>query len=223
MDNKTYEEDFKMIRSAIDGAKNPMNQLGGFFKSYAIINMITVVLYLIVSLYQGFVREMYIGRMICFVYLAYYIFRMYKEEKSNTNHYYQAMLYIYGSVVVVIPVILWIAGIIGSFTLNNEASQAGKMLEMLMNLQVFSAIILLSVSFLIVSFVRDNKIYAVCAIGNLVVYLIAFAIDQGIINWKYRDTLSRFVLLCYAYYWLYDISKMYKKRMIINERGYVTG
>ena len=69
---------------------------------------------------------MYIGRMICFVYLAYYIFRMYKEEKSNTNHYYQAMLYIYGSVVVVIPVILWIAGIIGSFTLNNEASQAGK-------------------------------------------------------------------------------------------------
>ena len=65
MDNKTYEEDFKMIRSAIDGAKNPMNQLGGFFKSYAIINMITVVLYLIVSLYQGFVREMYIGRMIC--------------------------------------------------------------------------------------------------------------------------------------------------------------
>lgn len=193
------------------------------FKSYAIVNMITVVLYLIISLYQGFVREMYIGRMICFVYLAYYIFRMYKEEKSNTNHYYQAMLYIYGSVVVVIPVILWIAGIIGSFTLNNEASQAGKMLEMLMNLQVFSAIILLSVSFLIVSFVRDNKIYAVCAIGNLVVYLIAFAIDRGIINWKYRDTLSRFVLLCYAYYWLYDISKMYKKRMIINERGYVTG
>ena len=220
MDNKTYEEDFKMIRSAIDGAKNPMNQLGGFFKSYAIINMITVVLYLIVSLYQGFVREMYIGRMICFVYLAYYIFRMYKEEKSNTNHYYQAMLYIYGSVVVVIPVILWIAGIIGSFTLNNEASQAGKMLEMLMNLQVFSAIILLSVSFLIVSFVRDNKIYAVCAIGNLVVYICD---RSGIINWKYRDTLSRFVLLCYAYYWLYDISKMYKKRMIINERGYVTG
>ena len=101
-----------MIRSAIDGAKNPMNQLGGFFKSYAIVNMITVVLYLIISLYQGFVREMYIGRMICFVYLAYYIFRMYKEEKSNTNHYYQAMLYIYGSVVVVIPVILWIVGII---------------------------------------------------------------------------------------------------------------
>ena len=64
MDNKTYEEDFKMIRSAIDGVKNPMNQLGGFFKSYAIINMITVVLYLIISLYQGFVREMYIGRMI---------------------------------------------------------------------------------------------------------------------------------------------------------------
>ena len=74
---------------------------------------------------------------------------------------------------------------------------------MLMNLQVFSAIILLSVSFLIVSFVRDNKIYAVCAIGNLVVYLIAFAIDQEL-SMKYRDTLSRFVLLCYAYYWLYE-------------------
>ena len=56
MESKTYEEDFKMIRSAIDGAKNPMNQLGGFFKSYAIVNMITVVLYLIISLYQGFVR-----------------------------------------------------------------------------------------------------------------------------------------------------------------------
>ena len=197
-----YEEDFKMIRSAIDGAKNPMNQLGGFFKSYAIVNMITVVLYLIISLYQGFVREMYIGRMICFVYLAYYIFRMYKEEKSNTNHYYQAMLYIYGSVVVVIPVILWIAGIIGSFTLNNEASQAGKMLEMLMNLQVFSAIILLSVSFLIVSFVRDNKIYAVCAIGNLVVYLIAFAIDQelsiGNIVIHYQD-LYYYVMLIIGY------------------------
>lgn len=40
---------------------------------------------------------------------------------------------------------------------------------------------------------------------------------------NYRDTLSRFVLLCYANYWLYDISKMYKKRIIINERGYVTG
>ena len=50
MESKTYEEDFKMIRSAIDGAKNPMNQLGGFFKSYAIVNMITVVLYLINSL-----------------------------------------------------------------------------------------------------------------------------------------------------------------------------
>ena len=25
MESKTYEEDFKMIRSAIDGAKNPMN------------------------------------------------------------------------------------------------------------------------------------------------------------------------------------------------------
>ena len=199
MENKTYEEDFKMIRSAIDGAKNPMDQLGGFFKNYAIMNIIILAFDLIVSLNQGFVRKMYIGRMICFVYLAYYIFRMYKEEKSNTNHYYQAMLYIYGSVVVVIPVILWIAGIIGSFTLNNEASQAGKMLEMLMNLQVFSAIILLSVSFLIVSFVRDNKIYAICALGNLAVYLIAFAIDKelliGNIVIHYQDLYYDVILI----------------------------
>ena len=199
MENKTYEEDFKMIRSAIDGAKNPMDKLGGFFKSYAIMNIIILAFDLIVILNQGFVRKMYIGRMICFVYLAYYIFRMYKEEKSNTNHYYQAMLYIYGSVVVVIPVILWIAGIIGSFTLNNEASQAGKMLEMLMNLQVFSAIILLSVSFLIVSFVRDNKIYAICALGNLAVYLIAFAIDKelliGNIVIHYQDLYYDVILI----------------------------
>ena len=199
MESKTYEEDFKMIRSAIDGAKNPMDKLGGFFKNYAIMNIIILAFDLIVSLNQGFVREMYIGRMICFVYLAYYIFRMYKEEKSNTNHYYQAMLYIYGSVVVVIPVILWIAGIIGSFTLNNEASQAGKMLEMLMNLQVFSAIILLSVSFLIVSFVRDNKIYAVCTLGNLAIYLIAFAIDKelsiGNIVIHYQDLYYQVMLI----------------------------
>ena len=200
MENKTYEEDFKMIRSAIDGAKNPMDKLGGFFKSYAIMNIIILAFDFIVSLNQGFVREMYIGRMICFVYLAYYIFRMYKEEKSNTNHYYQAMLYIYGSVVVVIPVILWIAGIIGSFTLGNEeVVQAGKMLEMLMNLQVFSAIILLSVSFLIVSFVRDNKIYAVCALGNLAIYLIAFAIDKelsiGNIVIHYQDLYYQVMLI----------------------------
>ena len=203
MENKTYEEDFKMIRSAIDGAKNPMDKLGGFFKNYAIMNIIILAFDLIVSLNQGFVRGMYLGKMICFVYLAYYIFRMYKEEKSNTNHYYQAMLYIYGIVVVVIPVILWIAGIVGSFTLGNEeVVQAGKMLEMLMNLQVFSAIILLSVSFLIVSFVRDNKIYAVCALGNLAIYLIAFAIDKelsiGNIVIHYQD-LYYSVMLIFGY------------------------
>ena len=70
------------------------------------------------------------------------------------------------------------------------------------NLQVFSAIILLSVSFLIVSFVRDNKIYAVCAIGNLVVYLIAFAIDQelsiGNIVIHYQD-LYYYVMLIIGY------------------------
>ena len=202
MENKTYEEDFKMIRSAIDGAKNPMDKLGGFFKNYAIINIIILAFDFIVSLDQGFVKEMYLARMFCFVYLVYYIFRMYKEEKSNTNHYYQAILYIYGIVVVVIPVILWIAGIIGSFTLGNEEPQVGKMLQMLMNLQVFSAIILISVSFLIVSFVRDNKIYALYALGNLAVYLIAFAIDKelwiGNIVIHYQD-LYYYVMLIFGY------------------------
>lgn len=202
MENKTYEEDFKMIRSAIDGAKNPMDKLGGFFKNYAIINMIITAFDLIVALNQGFVREMYIAHMICFIYLAYYIFRMYKEEKSNTNHYYQAILYIYGIVVVVIPVILWIARIIRSFTSSNEEVQVGKMLEMLMNLQVFSAIILISVSFLIVSFVRENKIYALCALGNLAVYLIAFAIDKelsiGNIVVHYQDLYYN-VMLIFGY------------------------
>lgn len=37
MDNKTYEEDFKLIRSAIEGAKNPMNQLGGFLKAMQLL------------------------------------------------------------------------------------------------------------------------------------------------------------------------------------------
>ena len=169
MDNKTYEEDFKMIRSAIDGAKNPMNQLGGFFKSYAIINMITVVLYLIISLYQGFAMEIYIVKMICFVYLAYCIIRMYKEEKSNINQYYQAILYIYGIVVVVIPVILWIARITRLVISNNEGHQVSKMLEMLVNLQVFSAIVLLSVSFLVVYLIVlaiDKEL----SIGNIIIH-----------------------------------------------------
>ncbi len=76
MENKSYEEDFKIIRAAIDGAKNPIDKLGQFFKNYAIINLITIVFSLIASLYQRLLPEMYIGRMICFVYLAYYIFRM---------------------------------------------------------------------------------------------------------------------------------------------------
>ena len=81
MENKTYEQDFKMIRSAIDGAKNPMDKLGGFFKNYAIINIIIIAFYLIVALDQGFVREMYIARMICFAYLWLYdISKMYKKR-----------------------------------------------------------------------------------------------------------------------------------------------
>nr|WP_288755261.1 hypothetical protein [uncultured Anaerostipes sp.] len=54
----------------------------------------------------------------------------------------------------------------------------------------------------LVSFVRDNKIYAVCAIGNLVVYLIAFAIDQelsiGNIVIHYQD-LYYYVMLIIGY------------------------
>lgn len=164
MKNKSYEEDFRIIRAAIDGAKNPIDKLGQFFKNYAIINLITIVFSLIASLYQRLLPEMYIIRIICFMYLVYYILRIYKEEKSNANQYYQTILYIYGIGVVVIPVILWIAGIISSFASSNEAFQVDKMMEMLMNLEVFSSIILLSVSFLIVSFVRDNKMYIVYAL-----------------------------------------------------------
>lgn len=32
MENKSYEEDFRIIRAAIDGAKNPIDKLGQFFK-----------------------------------------------------------------------------------------------------------------------------------------------------------------------------------------------
>lgn len=39
MKNKSYEEDFRIIRAAIDGAKNPIDKLGQFFKYYAIINL----------------------------------------------------------------------------------------------------------------------------------------------------------------------------------------
>ena len=69
---------------------------------------------------------------------------------------------------------------------------------MLMNLQVFSAIILLSVSFLIVSFVRGNKVCAICALANLSVYLIVLAIDKelsiGNIIIHYQDLYYYIVL-----------------------------
>ena len=98
-----------------------------------------------------------------------------------------------------IPVILWIAGIISSFASSNEAFQVDKMMEMLMNLEVFSSIILLSVSFLIVSFVRDNKMYIVYALINLAVYLIAFSIDKelsiGNIIIHYQDLYYYIVLV----------------------------
>ena len=199
MKNKSYEEDFRIIRAAIDGAKNPIDKLGQFFKNYAIINLITIVFSLIASLYQRLLPEMYIIRIICFMYLVYYILRIYKEEKSNANQYYQTILYIYGIGVVVIPVILWIAGIISSFASSNEAFQVDKMMEMLMNLEVFSSIILLSVSFLIVSFVRDNKVCAICALANLAVYLIVLAIDKelsiGNIIIHYQDLYYYIVLV----------------------------
>ena len=199
MENKSYEEDFRIIRAAIDGAKNPIDKLGQFFKNYAIINLITIVFSLIASLYQRLLPEMYIIRIICFMYLVYYILRIYKEEKSNDNQDYQTILYIYGIGVVVIPVILWIAGIISSFASSNEAFQVDKMMEMLMNLEVFSSIILLSVSFLIVSFVRDNKMYIVYALINLAVYLIAFSIDKELsienITIHYQDLYYSFVII----------------------------
>ena len=199
MGSKRYEEDFKIIRTAIDSAKNPIDKLGQFFKNYAMINIIIVALNLIVNLYQGLAMEIYIVKMICFVYLAYCIIRMYKEEKSNANQYYQTILYIYGIGVVVIPVILWIAGIISSFASSNEAFQVDKMMEMLMNLEVFSSIILVSVSFLIVSFVRDNKMYIVYTLINLAVYLIAFSIDKELsienITIHYQDLYYSFVII----------------------------
>ena len=39
MGSKSYEEDFRIIRAAIDGAKNPIDKLGQFFKYYAMINL----------------------------------------------------------------------------------------------------------------------------------------------------------------------------------------
>ena len=49
MGSKRYEEDFKIIRTAIDSAKNPIDKLGQFFKNYAMINIIIVALNLIIS------------------------------------------------------------------------------------------------------------------------------------------------------------------------------
>ena len=154
---------------------------------------------LIASLYQRLLPEMYIIHLICFMYLAYYILRIYKEEKSNANQYYQTILYFYGIGVVVIPVILWIARITRLVISNNEGHQVSKMLEMLMNLQVFSAIVLLSVSFLVVSFVCSNKVCAICALANLAVYLIVLAIDKelsiGNIIIHYQDLYYYIVLV----------------------------
>lgn len=59
-----------------------------------------------------------------------------QRRKSNVNQYYQA-LYIYGIVVVVIPVILWIARITRLVISNNEGHQVSKMLEMLVNYKYF--------------------------------------------------------------------------------------
>ena len=175
---------------------------------------------LIASLYQRLLPEMYIIHLICFMYLAYYILRIYKEEKSNANQYYQTILYIYGIGVVVIPVILWIARITRLVILNNEGHQVSKMLEMLMNLQVFSAIVLLSVSFLVVSFVCSNKVCAICALANLAVYLIVIAIDKelsiGNIIIHYQD-LYYYIVLVLGYM---VMAKCIRKEWLIIERGH---
>ena len=103
-----------------------------------------------------------------------------------------------------IPVILWIARITRLVISNNEGHQVSKMLEMLVNLQVFSAIVLLSVSFLVVSFVCSNKVCAICALANLAVYLIVLAIDKElsigniIIVIHYQD-LYYYVMLIIGY------------------------
>lgn len=55
---------------------------------------------LIASLYQRLLPEMYIIHLICFMYLAYYILRIYKEEKSNANQYYQTIAELQSEVLV---------------------------------------------------------------------------------------------------------------------------
>jgi hypothetical protein len=84
-------------------------------------------------------------------------------------------------------------------TSDCNSAKKNTMLEMLMNLQVFSAIVLLSVSFLVVSFVCSNKVCAICALANLAVYLIVLAIDKelsiGNIIIHYQDLYYYIVLV----------------------------
>ena len=85
MGSKRYEEDFKIIRTAIDSAKNPIDKLGQFFKNYAMINIIIVALNLIVNLYQGLAMDIYCQNdMFCLSGILYYsnVQRRKKQYKS---------------------------------------------------------------------------------------------------------------------------------------------
>ena len=85
---------FRIIRAAIDGAKNPIDKLGQFFKNYAIINLITIVFSLIASLYQRLLPEMYI--VYALINLAVYLiaFSIDKELSiENITIHYQDLYY----------------------------------------------------------------------------------------------------------------------------------
>ena len=85
---------FRIIRAAIDGAKNPIDKLGQFFKNYAIINLITIVFSLIASLYQRLLPEMYI--VYALINLAVYLiaFSIDKELSiGNIIIHYQDLYY----------------------------------------------------------------------------------------------------------------------------------
>lgn len=82
MGSKRYEEDFKIIRTAIDSAKNPIDKLGQFFKNYAMINIIIVALNLIVNLYQGLAMEIYIVKRYVLFIWHIVLFECTKKKKA---------------------------------------------------------------------------------------------------------------------------------------------
>ena len=82
---------FRIIRAAIDGAKNPIDKLGQFFKNYAIINLITIVFSLIASLYQRLLPEMYI--VYALINLAVYLIAFKELSIENITIHYQDLYY----------------------------------------------------------------------------------------------------------------------------------